>query len=72
LQKNDFEDFTVEIAEMGIEKRARYKQLAATEDDPEVKYIAWCCVETLAKSIDGITWLRRVSFEEFWGDLATL
>lgn len=43
--KTKFEDFTVEVAEMGIEKRARYKELAQTTNDPEVKYISW--------------WLRR-------------
>jgi len=43
--KDDFENLTVEIAEMEIVKRSRYQQLSADEDDPEVKYIAY--------------WLRR-------------
>ncbi|TFW62708.1 hypothetical protein CT676_00870 [Bradyrhizobium sp. MOS001] len=38
--KDDFEDFTVEIAEMEIVKRARYQQLSENEDDPEIKFIA--------------------------------
>jgi prophage maintenance system killer protein len=45
LTKKEFEDFTVEIAEMGIEKRSRYRELAKAADDAEVKYIAY--------------WLRR-------------
>jgi hypothetical protein len=35
----------VEVAEMGFAKRSRYKEFTKTDDDPEVKYIAW--------------WLRR-------------
>jgi death-on-curing protein len=38
--KDDFENLTVEIAEMEIVKRARYKQLSAEEEDPEIKYVA--------------------------------
>jgi death-on-curing family protein len=38
--KNDFENLTVEIADMEIVKRARYQKLTQNEDDPEVKYIA--------------------------------
>ncbi len=38
--KNDFENLMVEIAEMEIIKRARYKKLTEAEDDPEVKYIS--------------------------------
>lgn len=38
--KDDFENLTVEIAEMEIVKRARYQELSESEDDPEVKYIA--------------------------------
>jgi death-on-curing protein len=43
--KDDFENLTVEIAEMEIVKRSRYQQLDENEDDPEVKYISY--------------WLRR-------------
>ena len=38
--KDDFENLTVEIAEMEIVKRSRYQQLSENEDDPEVKYIS--------------------------------
>lgn len=38
--KNDFENLTVEIAETGITKKARYRRLRETEGDPEVKYIS--------------------------------
>jgi death-on-curing protein len=38
--KTDLEDLTVEIADMEIVKRARYKALTQTEEDPEIKYIA--------------------------------
>ena len=38
--KDDFENLTVEIAEMEIVKRARYKKLSEEEEDPEVKYIS--------------------------------
>jgi len=54
--KDEFENLTVEIAEMEIVKRARYKQLTQAEEDPEVKYIA--------------QWLRRNTREiddrEYW------
>jgi hypothetical protein len=40
MLKKDFEDLTVEIAEMEIVKRARYRQLAENEEDPEVQYIS--------------------------------
>lgn len=43
--KDDFENLTVEIAEMEIVKRARYRQLSRDQGDPEVKYIS--------------NWLRR-------------
>jgi hypothetical protein len=39
-QRKDFEDLTVEIAEMEIVKRARYQKLNSEEEDPEVKYIS--------------------------------
>lgn len=38
--KDDFENLTVEIAEMEIVKRSRYKELSQEEEDPEVKYIS--------------------------------
>jgi len=38
--KDAFEDFTVEIAEMEIMKRSRYRQLQNDEEDPEIKYIS--------------------------------
>jgi prophage maintenance system killer protein len=38
--KDDFENLTVEIAEMEIVKRARYKKLTEEEEDPEIKYIS--------------------------------
>lgn len=54
--KNDFEDLTVEIAEMGIVKRSRYQQLSEQESDPEVLYISH--------------WLRRntrqIDDREYW------
>lgn len=43
--KDDFENLTVEIAEMAIVKRSRYQELSESEEDPEVKYISY--------------WLRR-------------
>lgn len=43
--KDEFEDFTVEIAEMEIVKRSRFRELEKDEADPEVKYIS--------------VWLRR-------------
>ncbi|MEY9136487.1 death-on-curing family protein [Bradyrhizobium diazoefficiens] len=43
--KDEFEDFTVEIAEMEIAKRSRFRELERDEADPEVKYIS--------------VWLRR-------------
>jgi death-on-curing family protein len=38
--KDDFENLTVEIADMEIVKRARYKALTQSEEDPEIKYIS--------------------------------
>src|ERR1700744_4701126 len=38
--KMTFEHFMVEIAEMGIAKRSRYKQLSLDDDDPDVKFIS--------------------------------
>jgi death-on-curing protein len=38
--KNDLEDLMVEIADMEIVNRARYKKLTEAEEDPEVKYIS--------------------------------
>lgn len=54
--KDDFENLTVEIADMEILKRARYRELTHAEEDPEVKYIAH--------------WLRRntraIDDREYW------
>lgn len=41
ISHEEFEDFLVEIADDHICKRSRYKQLAKTCDDPEVKYISY-------------------------------
>jgi death-on-curing family protein len=38
--KDDFENLTVEIADMEIVKRARYRQLSENDEDPEIKFIA--------------------------------
>jgi death-on-curing family protein len=38
--KVDCENLTVEIADMEIVKRARYKALTQAEEDPEIKYIS--------------------------------
>jgi len=54
--KTQFENLTVEIAEMEIVKRARYQKLTQEEEDPEVKYIS--------------QWLRRntrdIDDREYW------
>lgn len=41
ISHKDFEDFLVEIADDNIKKRSRYKELAKTNHDPEIKYISY-------------------------------